>query len=352
MGAEIRLAAFVSKHLPLFRNSRTRLVLALPILTLSTLSLPTHAQPPPSINPGEYHIEATILAPWKTGAKRLTENSFAVVQDGQQYPVRISQPAPTKSAATLAYPTHLLVIFPPDAPRPSAAAVVKKLSATFSQGWLLSVTRPDGEFTPYCNSVATLSSALATGAATPISTQQANGLGQAAVVELENFPGRRVLLFSGDLSSAELPAAYNGGNSHDDYLVPQLYFVDGGAFKRSPVVDDVTTPHEIRWMGNTPGSPVHTDVDGSMQRMYEGGTAHEVTFSRAVRDALRDAHNYYDLEFAVPVSRSHSTGPVALTLFHLSTTKVSAELYTVTLSDANNVAVETRTAQPLQVKRR
>jgi hypothetical protein len=351
MDAEIRRERAIRQYL-WCAGTRTQAIVVFSLLTLLTPSLPVQSQQPQSANPAEYHIEAVVLAQWKPGTRHLSDKAFTVEQDGREYPTRVSQPLPRSPANALDYPTHMMLIFPPDEPRPNYAAVVNSLRKTLSQGWLVSVTRSDGKFTPYCDSVAALSSALAASSTTALSTQQAIWMGQDALIELENFPGRRVLLFSGkmDASTGELPLAYFGDEPKDRYLIPQVYFLDGGEFKPTPFYPrDMTTPHEIRWMSSTFASGSRTDADGTMQRAYHLGTAHEKSLSQAVTDALRDAHNYYDLEFAVPVAQPPSTGPMTLTLHRRTETHLSAQLYTVSSRKVDSTTIETRHIQPLLV---
>jgi hypothetical protein len=340
----------IRRHL-LRAKVRTRALLLSSLLTYLTPNLPAQAQQPQSPDPQQYHIEAVVLAQWKLGAMRLPDKAFTVEQDGRQYPIRVSQPLHPKSASALDYPTHMLLVFPPDTPPLPSANILRSLRATLSHGWLVSITQSDGRFTPYCDSVATLSSALAASAASTLPAQQATWLGRAAVVELENLPGRRVLMFSGKMDDAVgiLPGAYISGEPKDDYLIPQVYFVDGGEFKPSPHYSDMTTPHEIRWMSSASDSGSRSDTDGTMQTVYHLGTAHEKTLPRAVKDALHDAHNYYDIQFTVPAPQLPSPGPITLTLHYRTTKQLDAVLYTVSSRTPDSTSIATRKVQPLQV---
>src|ERR1039457_5095512 len=52
-------------------------------------------------------------------------------------------------APALDFPTHLLVVISPGVPRPKDAHLVENLKKVLAQGWLVSVNRSDGSFTPY-----------------------------------------------------------------------------------------------------------------------------------------------------------------------------------------------------------
>ena len=146
---------------------------ASPAYPLSSPGVAAFRSLPRPANSQTYYIELTARRECKTGdcPLHISDKSFSVSQNGREYPVRVSQPLNTSGAATSTFPTHLLVVFSPGALRSKDSNLVKRLNKVLSQGWLVSVNRSDGSFTPY-STAATLAVAMATPDA-PLSAEQA-----------------------------------------------------------------------------------------------------------------------------------------------------------------------------------
>jgi hypothetical protein len=312
------------------------------------------ASPPMNLNPQsggtqEYHIEVTVLGSggvttrynWRA-ATDLKEAKPEVSLGSVQAPLRISHPLSEKEIAKQEFSPHLLVIFPLGKPRPSDGDgdVVQTLSSALSKGWLVSASRSDGSFTPYCSSAATLESALAANGAAPLSPEDAVSAAQTATAGLEKFAGRRVLLIA------------NGTNKFP-YALPYAWLFEvQGALGRIYVVDGgITVKETFADLDTLTGYYYGFDMDSNgiprQVRSYDRGLAHELKLSDAVKDVLSDDRNYYDLEFSIPGSLSGSILPVALTL-HSGGDRpvVTATMYSLAPSAASGSSAVERVTVP------
>lgn len=285
-----------------------------------------------------YHIELDPQQDCSQGecSFQFTDTNLTISYNGRQYPVRVSQPIKTDSAPFFTLPTHMLVVVPPGIRRPENAALVKTLERVLSHGWLVSVNRSDGSFTPYSANAPALAAALAATAAAPLPAAQKDKATQAAIDSLEKFPGRRVLLL--DVLRAH-------GTTSIEWVTPfanagvAVYFVDGGK--------QVRAYYDSVW-GNGMPSPQNGDFFlTKMARFAQDGVFHEVKLATAVNDALKDARYYYDLKFAIPQPQSNSASPIILKagdgtgLFF-----THAELYTVARQTVHGKSVAIRTTPP------
>jgi hypothetical protein len=235
---------------------------------------------------------------------RLSSRNVSATVAGQSTGVAISP-------GTKQGPTHLLVILEAGQKNtPPYSGSIESLGPAFEQGWLVSVVRPDGLVTPYVANEAALASALN-------SAGQSRFEYKAAFKELAAFAGRRVLIVEQSASTTNPPMLAEARD-----LIPEVYRVDGGLARRpepmegppappAPTADsvDVGIPETPAASAPPPPSLVH--VKGRTRN----GVMHEAKFSVAVKDAVRDAGNYYDLDIKVPASSLD--GPVQLTYHHL-----------------------------------
>ncbi|MGD0902723.1 MAG: hypothetical protein ABR924_07240 [Terracidiphilus sp.] len=287
----------------------------------------------------EYHIEVTAIFGWRNGSvgratDHLALGTLDVSVGSFKVPVRISRPLSAKDIAKRGFPPHLLVIFPLDKPRPGDGDgdVVQTLSRALSKGWLVSASRSDGSFTPYCNDAATLESALAATGAASLSPEDAESAAQTATAGLEKFSGRRVLLIANGTNKYPYMFPY-GWLSEEQGKLGRIYVVDGG----------VTAP------GGTSDTWPAYDIPPFQIRRYDRGLGlvHELKFSDAVRDVLHDGRNYYDVEFSMPSSLSESILPITLTLHNGGDRPVTnAELYSVAPPTASGTSVVERVTVP------
>ncbi|MGP8175312.1 MAG: hypothetical protein ACLP7O_12295 [Terracidiphilus sp.] len=287
-----------------------------------------------------YHIEVNTEENCLSAhcPQHLSASNFAVSQNGRQFPVRVSQPFKTSSAPASRFPTHLLVVFPPGAPRPKDARVVKSLNRVFSQGWLVSVNRSDGSFTPF-STTAMLAAELAAAPAAPLTARQQDLAAQSEIETLDKIPGRRLLLLDVGEAQRDPSQPWNSLVTKTD---AQVYIVDGGK--------QVMVYYDQSWDAATRGpSPRGGDFVPKNVRFYIGGIFHEVKFSAAIKDVLADARYDYDLRFAIPDSQSDPAGPITLKLQNdknFLPSEVKAVLYTVAKPSVNGRIITARTTPP------
>jgi len=189
-------------------------------------SSPTTADPTSRV----YYIELSTLRDCLHGdcPSRFTDRNFAVSYQGRQYPVRVSLPFKANAADASGFPTHLLVVFPSGAQRPNDADLVKSLNRVFSEGWLVSINRPDGRFTQYSTGPDSLAAALAATPAAPLTDTQADLAAQSEIEILESYPSRRLLLLVVDIPRGKPVPLWRilAMKTH-----AQAYIVDGGMIK-------------------------------------------------------------------------------------------------------------------------
>jgi hypothetical protein len=313
--------------------------LVLSPISLVAMSMPAMcATKTPSNGSQEYHIEVTGEAGrgCESLTHQLSEKNFAVSQNGHQYPIRVFQPLKTKATSGQGYPTHLLVVFPPNAKRPKDTNIVKSLRKALSEGWLVSVTRSDGGFTPYSTDAAKLLSALAATASAPMSVPEAERSMQAATIDLSWLPGRRLLLV---VDGTHDEPSVSWMNQQMKLLSP-VYICDGGVGVNWSPPNDA---HVSGMQGTTTVIKVPMKYNGAF---------HEVDLNGAVKDIICDAYFDYDLVFTIQGSRPKSAQPITLTLHHAAVlSSLKAELYTTGMSRAHgaSVAVRNPVAQKLTV---
>jgi hypothetical protein len=323
------------------RLLRPWLWLALSPIFLVVISMPaTCAAQAPADDSQEYHIEVTGLASaaCERLPRQLSAKNFAVSQNGHQYPVRVFQPLKTKETGGQGYPTHLLVVFPLNTNRPKDTDIVKSLRKALSEGWLVSVTRSDGRFTPYSTDAATLLSALAATAPAPMSAPEALRSMQAATIDLSWLPGRRLLLVVVDGIHAGSPLPWTILQTK---VFSPVYMSDGGLGTSYSPPDSA---HVSGMEGTTTGIKVRGNYNG---------VSHELNFKDAVKHILCDAYFDYDLVFTVQASQLKSGQPFTLTFHHATVlSPLKAEPYSIGMSTVHGepVALRNAVAQKLIVE--
>lgn len=299
------------------------------------------AQAPSTALP-TYHIEVNTQAnALDTSAPPpLSERSFVVSQNQHQYPFRITQPSGADPTAASSLPTHLLIVLAPGARRPKDADVLRRLATILSKGWLVSVGRTDGTFTPYLTG-ASLVAALASASTQPLPAAEEDAALEQATSGLQEFPGRRVLLV--DLARSDTKPSHEWLARLAESLGP-VYLVDGGQREQAY--------YDASWGYSRGPSPTREDFVNKRMRFLDEGVFHEINFAKAVKDALRDARYDYDLSFELPDSQFGAGGPITLILKDASGIVLDssrAELYTVSEQTIQGRILSTRSVVPQKV---
>jgi hypothetical protein len=277
---------------------------------------------------GDVHIEVIE----RSEPVRLSRHNVTVSVAGKSFNFAVSAGKPQ-------IPTHLLVILEkgPKNTAPYSEAIAS-VSRALRSGWLVSMVRPDGYETPYVSSEAALAGAL--GSDTPARFDYA-----AAFNELASFGGRRVLILEQPTSAIDpaMRAAIR--------LIPEVYRVDGGSLTWNDPLgqddyDDGFCNGLTARAGCGPSAPASFEAPSfsHVKQRTANGVMHEVEIGAAVKDALSDAHRYYDIDVKVPASGL--SGPLQVTYRHLHprTTLLSEAPY---LSAADTS--ESARREPLQV---
>lgn len=230
-------------------------------------------QPHAAAQPAEqtFHIELNTLSGcYQYGCESLFSDFAAkdiiVLQNDHQYRAQLIP------GDTPAFPAHLLVVFAPGAKRPSEASLAGKLKDPLSKGWLVSVAREDGTFTPYCNQNRLAQALAGASAASSGSATESRDL-ISAIATLDGFPGRRVLLVVSTRKTV-LPQWVSDVAAA---LAP-VYVVDGGEQKKAYFWTDA-------WSGGI-SAPMQ-NWKTVTKRVWNDGIMHEIKLSLAVKTSWR-----------------------------------------------------------------
>lgn len=292
---------------------------ALVVSAIALAGVASTAPAAPQSGEQTFHIELnTLPGCYQSGCDSLFSNfgdkDITAFQNGRQYTVQlIRRDKPD-------FPTHLLVVFAEGVKRPGNAELADRLNKPFSKGWLVSVARKDGSFTPY-GSKETLAQALARTPATPLnSTAGQRGLRE-AIETLEGFPGRRVLLVVNAQDRALPPWVSDSAKT----LAP-VYVVDGG--DRKKVYFGMST-----WGGTV--APLAENWKTVTKRVFHEGVMHEVKLSSAMKDIVADSRYDYDLSFSMPASESDDPAvPRAIRVELTTRHMVTASGYAIAIPDS------------------
>ena len=267
---------------------------------------------------------------------QFSDTIFTVSQNGRQYPVHVSKPLQANQAPVLEFPTHLLVVISPGVPRPKDAHLVENLKKVLAQGWLVSVNRSDGSFTPYSTGNS-LAFALSASNSEPMTAAQAKLAAQTAYETLERFPGHRLLLIDA-AGKHGIPAPDSLELDAKTHM--KTYIADGGDLKM--------VYRDQSWGGYTRGpSPAGCDYVSKRVRFVEEGVLHEVKLASAIKDVLRDARYNFDLSFEIPVSQVDPAKSITVTMPNASGLIIeNSELYTVAEQIVNGRTIVSRTTPP------
>ncbi len=313
--------------------ARTQRSLTLAAVVLSLLSTNHSWAQDPAAAPVSsllQHIEVMIVAPGED-TEVLSRAHFVVTQQGRRYPVRLAHPSTKGRFPAAPVSTHMLLVIPAGATkwlRPEK--LMPELAEPFDRGWQISVVRPDGYATPYLGTEAELRNALATPPVTgTISEQLFN--------EFQNLPGRRVLMIAGTPDPVERRWI---GRTNSIYPV---YIADAPPKKRDPqdIADNLSclADHSTRYafsgrereyvagIGDVRVGRCVQWEDNS--RFYTEGLDRERSLPNALKAAVRDSHNFYDLTFQPDIT---TKDPITLTLKHMHRQKVAVDTYVSTVA--------------------
>lgn len=294
----------------------------------STVAVTALAQPfgtPPATGAQIFHIELnTLPGCYQYGCEGLFSDfatkEITILEYGHQYPVQVipgDRPA---------FPTHLLVVFAAGARRPGNGALAKSLNQPLSRGWLVSVARTDGSFTPYCKKE-TLAQALAA----PSTASSGNGAEsrdlKGAIASLASFPGHRALLVVNARNAALPDWVSEAANA-----MASAYVVDGGEQRRAYF-------YTSNWGGL---DDANTNWKTVTKRVFHEGIMHEVKLSSAMNDIVADARYDYDLSFSMPAPEYPDQGaplPIRVELKERGT--VTASGYAIAIPDSMRIGLYT-----------
>lgn len=286
----------------------------------------------------EYHIEVNTLPGcfFAGCTQRVSAANIAVSAGGVRVPARVAQPVRSASAAQ-AVPVHLLVAFAPGSSRPADAELLLDLKRALAAGWLVSVCRGDGTFTPYGRE-ADLRQELAQSAA---GASQDAGLDtiSGAIKELRAQPGYRVIV--ADLSGRSDDKFARWLASEADRLSP-IYVSDGGK-AQMPNSPTAGGGSGAAWMG---------DGTAKRERAYVDGVFHEMKLGEAIGDAMADSRFEYDVRFRAPAG-TDVDAPVKLTFLDPGTHlpyELRTDLYTVETQEVGGKPVKLRADATTRLK--
>lgn len=266
-----------------------------------------------------FHIELnTLPGCYQSGCDNLFSNfgdkDVTAFLNGRQYPVQVIRRDKPD------FPTHLLVVFAAGVKRPGNTELANRLNKPLSKGWLVSVARKDGSFTPYCGKD-TLARALARTSATSLSdTGGESGLNE-AIETLEDLPGRRVFLLVNE-QNRPLPKWVSDAAE----ALALVYVVDGGDRKR------------VYFATLDGGGTVFVQGENwktVTKRVFHEGVMHEVKLSSAMKDIVSDSRYDYDLSFSMPTSQAdYPVAPLAVRVELMTRRVVTASGYAIAIPDS------------------
>jgi hypothetical protein len=288
----------------------------------------------PSVPAQVYYIEinAEQSCPVSGCAEHLAVGNFAISQDGRTYPVTLARPSKTTSDPAEQLPAHLLVLLPAGEKRPKDSALVQAIGPILEQGWMVSIARKDGSFTPYFADERQLQADLATAQAGLTDAHQ-------AIEELNAFPGLRVLLVD-VLKEKNKPAAERFASLVKSNV--PVYYVDGGLPMR------ISYDDSWGYSGGR-GGPARQGSDYITRKkpFEDGGVVHEVKLDQAVSQVLKDSRLVCDLRFEVPAAEAGSKSPIRLRLaYGMGIYSADADLYSVSPQTVDRRSIEVRIIPP------
>jgi len=290
-----------------------------------------------------YYIELNTLPACLLGScpNRLTDRDVKLVANGHDFPVSVSQTDLASNGSGTDVPTHLLVVIPPGSKYPSNGALGRALAKALAHGWLVSVTRIDGSYTPY-SSGGPFESNRPSPTSTPLELDASRRAIHDAIVDLAQFAGeRRLLIDGGDKAGSR---GFQWESDAPSSIRP-VYLVDGGVVKQ-------VAKEEIESTYRNPGM---WDFQNVRQRNLSDQLSHEVSLKKAVKDMLLDSRYDYQFQCAIPESEVSSDGTFSLEIDARTNPKllpgtVTAEIYEVSVQEVNGRTVLSRLNLPQRVR--
>jgi hypothetical protein len=258
----------------------------------------------------------------------LKAKDFQILASGKPLSVTVARPS-LKGAVPNSVQTRLLLILPSETSSSSAqrlSSMLDQLKPAWQAGWQIAMLTAQGQLTPYLTNEQSLTQALHQPATPPVSYQ-------AAINTLRDFPGRRLVmttwnhdygsLFMLRKAAMDVQAMlYNiGGDPYDNYSL-------GDAEQRStPSLPAYGATLDGASPGPADGLSVvnNTEIWSAPAALAIDDVHAERSFHTALRDAISDARNYYDLSVEV----DPDVAQVGLRISADGALRVSAQAYTL-----------------------
>jgi hypothetical protein len=291
----------------------------------------------------EVHISVQVRRLDGDPVGNLKSKNFHVSANGQSLFVTLARPS-LKKVAPDSVQTRLLLILPSatfsNAGDPLSEAI-DQLKPAWRAGWQIAVLTPQGALTPYLASEQSLVRAVQQPTVTPISYR-------AAIDSLKDFSGRRLVMVVWDRDYGTLFALrkaardvqamlYNiGGNPEDNYSYGEA---EKGSTSSLPA-------YGTNLNGASSGPSVgglavvnNTEIWSAPVALAIDDVHAERSFWTAIRDAMNDARNYYDLR----IQMDPSIAQIGLRISADSPLRVTAQAYTFTSDTPPEVVLLSKT---------
>jgi len=235
------------------------------------------------------HIEVSLEGNSANTIPHLSAKNFMVQQGTKSFPIQVTRPSDSKSAAQVG--THVLMLTPPATLLKSTDT--RQLREMMARGWQLGVLQADGK-TVYSNDTASFAQAVQTAASQ--SKEQ-----MAAIQELASLPGRRVLI-------AEEPYVTSQLISKAHRLIPEIYRVR----PHDCLCNDLQPPVLVVPENEGAVGPTSNDLVPAFGSLIDNEEANASALSPqsrngiwrtdnvadAMKVSLENASRYYDVSFS------------------------------------------------------
>jgi hypothetical protein len=269
----------------------------------------------------------------------LTAKDFRVSASNRTLPLTLARPS-VKRANLYPVLTRLLVIFPPSTMQNRddlVSQTIAQLKPVWSKGWQIALLTPEGELTPYVSSEQRLRQAVHR------TTITHDTYGE-AIDTLKAFAGRRLVIVMSDGRNGTLYGLRKAAQGAQ----AMLYDVGGNIF------DNYSYGEAEK--GSTPSLPAYgaggygasagpvsggfivvnnTETWSSAAQLSIDDVHAERSFHAAVKDAIIDARNYYDLGVEVEVGTTSLTLGISVHEPY----RITAQAYTKTSRPAPNLVL-------------
>jgi hypothetical protein len=233
------------------------------------------------------------LTPPGESVVHIAPKDFVVTQGGRRFPVQVLSPRLSVKAVTQPYiPKRLLVYVDAQIANSPASfsRVLAELNSVWPLGWQVAIAQIDGKVSAYATDSSQLQQNFAALANSSVTAKD-------AIQDMESFLGRRVVMYVGDTNPDGANVPYWLGPKADDAMA-DLFIVNNG--RSIPQVDargQLALLARDAARGGGGYMPDQMGVD-------------KLSVREAVRKALQEAPNYYDLR--VPLHGIDPSVPVSL----------------------------------------